>query len=789
MTLPASPLDIRKHIQVRGVVQGVGFRPFVYKLARSLGLTGYVFNSSSGVTIEIEGGGPQVDKFLKTLSDDPPQLAEIAQITVSEVATQGSAGFAILGSREEAGEFGLVPPDAGTCDACWSDFGNPANRRYGYPFTNCTHCGPRYTILRDIPYDRATTTMSTFTMCSACRAEYEDPADRRFHAQPNACAICGPSLLLVKSFGSMAAPTPDVARASLGNCWFRDKDSLPILHQARALLREGQILAVKGLGGFLLACDAANDVAVAELRRRKRRPHKPFALMVRDLATAAKLCQLSAEDQTALLSPRRPIVILPRRPDAKLASDIAPGDNTLGIMLPYTPLHYLLFSDSPQMDSEWAALVMTSGNLSEEPIVVANHEAMLQLGEVADWFLLHNRDIATRVDDSVVRIFEGRERALRRSRGFVPQAIYLELEMEEVLAFGGELKNTFCLTKGHYAILSQHIGDLENYETMRFFEETLANLKTIFKVVPRAIAYDLHPGYMSTRMALASGIERRFGVQHHHAHIASCMAENHLRGKVLGVALDGTGFGTDGKIWGGEFLIADFTGFARRAHFRNILLPGGDAAVRQPWRMALSYLRDTFGSQIPGDLKCFQAIDDRQLTLVDKMLSQNIQTVETSSCGRLFDAVAALLGLPSEVSFEGQAAIALEAAAERGIDARYDFDMEGREPIILDFRPTIAAIVKDVSAGRRVGEISARFHNTLSMAIGEVCAQVGSRDKVNRVCLSGGSFQNLYLLNRTVVELRLRGFHVFLHSQVPANDGGLSLGQAIIANHLWREGD
>ena len=427
----------RRHIHVRGIVQGVGFRPFVFKLARSLGLTGYVFNSSSGVTIEIEGGDAEVEEFLKTLKADPPQLAEITQIAVSDMETRGDADFSILGSREEAGEFALVSPDAGTCNACWSDFGDPANRRYGYPFTNCTHCGPRYTIIRDIPYDRATTTMSSFTMCAACQAEYEDPEDRRFHAQPNACAVCGPSLLLVKSVASewMAAATPDVAtRASLGNCWFQDRDSLPILRQSRALLLEGKILAVKGLGGFLLACDATNEIAVSELRRRKRRPHKPFALMVRDLAAARRLCELSAQDEASLLSPRRPIVILPRRPDARLASGVAPGDNTLGVMLPYTPLHYLLFSDSPLMESEWAALVMTSGNLSEEPIVISNQEAMLQLGGVADWFLLHNRDIATRVDDSVVRSFEGRERVLRRSRGFVPQTIDLGIELQ-ILSF------------------------------------------------------------------------------------------------------------------------------------------------------------------------------------------------------------------------------------------------------------------------------------------------------------------------------------------------------------------
>jgi hydrogenase maturation protein HypF len=776
----------RKHIQVRGIVQGVGFRPFVYNLAHSLGLTGFVFNSSSGVTIEIEGDGAAIETFLKKLQEDPPQLAEITEITISEVAVEGSAGFSILGSREEAGEFVLVSPDAGTCDACWSDFGDPANRRYGYPFTNCTHCGPRYTILRDIPYDRAKTTMSVFTMCADCQAEYEDPRDRRFHAQPNACAVCGPSLLLLKSVANSSLAA---AVQYLGNCWFQDNDSLAIVRQARGLLAEGRILAVKGLGGFLLACDATNEAAVSELRRRKQRPHKPFALMVRDLAAARRLCEVSTEDEASLLSPRRPIVILPRRAEATLASGIAPGDNTLGVMLPYTPLHYLLFSDSPQREPAWSALVMTSGNLSEEPIVISNHEAMMQLGGVADWFLLHNRDIATRVDDSVVRSFEGRERVLRRSRGFVPQSIDLGIRLEEVLAFGGELKNTFCLTKGRYAILSQHIGDLENYETMQFFEETLTNLKHIFRVVPRAAVYDLHPGYMSTRMALASGIERKIGVQHHHAHIASCMAENHLRGRVLGVAMDGTGFGTDGTVWGGEFLVTDFAGFSRRAHLRNVLLPGGDAAVRQPWRMALSYLRDVFGQQTPGELECFQGIDEKQVALVDAMLKRRIQTVETSSCGRLFDAVAGLLGVASEVTFEGQAAIALEAMAERGVDERYDFELEEGETMILDFRPVIAAMVEDLSRGRRAGEISAIFHNTLSVAIGEMCGKIGAADGVNRVCLSGGSFQNLYLQGRTVVELRRRGFGVFLHAQVPANDGGLSLGQAMIANQRIREGD
>jgi hydrogenase maturation protein HypF len=762
----------RLHIQVQGIVQGVGFRPFVYRLANSLGLSGYVFNSSSGVTIEVEGEA--LDQFLRTLREDPPALAEITEIDISVVTLQGGAGFSILHSREEAGEFALVPPDAGTCNDCWRDFGDPRNRRYGYAFTNCTHCGPRYTIIRDIPYDRASTTMSSFVMCAECQAEYDDTGDRRFHAQPNACPVCGPSLALVER-GTKPS--------------FDRRTSLAALHRTRALIKEGRIVAVKGLGGFLLVCDATNEAAVAELRRRKQRPHKPFALMARDLDAARCLCAVSEADEASLLHPRRPIVVMRQREGTGLAAGIAPGDRTLGVMLPYTPLHYLLFSDSPQQSPEWTALVMTSGNLSEEPIVIDNEEALGHLGGVADFFLIHNRDIATRVDDSVVRTFEGKERALRRSRGFVPQAIDLGIEMREVLAFGGELKNTFCLTKGRYAILSQHIGDLENYETMRFFEETVANLKHVFKVAPVALAHDLHPNYMSTRMALTANIGRKIGVQHHHAHIASCMAENHLRGRILGVALDGTGFGTDGRIWGGEFLAADYAGFERRAHLRNMLLPGGDAAVRQPWRMALSYLRDTFGPQMPDRLECFRTIPEKQLALVDKMLAGRIQTVETSSCGRLFDAVAALLGLAGEVTFEGQAAIALEATAESGIDDRYPFEIENGEPAVLDFRPVIGGIVKDLSRGRRAGEISACFHNTLSCAIGEVCSSIGAHDGLKRICLSGGSFQNLYLLGRTVVELRRRGFDVYLHAQVPANDGGLSLGQAVIANQCLREGD
>ncbi|MCU1293180.1 MAG: (NiFe) hydrogenase maturation protein HypF [Bryobacterales bacterium] len=780
MKSPLPGSKTRRHIHVRGIVQGVGFRPFVFKLATSLGLTGFVFNSSSGVTIEVEGSVASIRELINSLEHDPPQLASIREVTISEIETLGSSGFHILESRQEVGEFGLVSPDAGTCDACWHDFGDPANRRFAYPFTNCTHCGPRYTILQDIPYDRAKTTMSGFIMCEACKAEYRDPDDRRFHAQPNACAVCGPSLCLVRSGSSPA------------DCSFAAKDSLPTIRTARQLLREGKILAVKGLGGFLLACNAGDEAAIGELRRRKRRPSKPFALMVRDLNGIRNICAVSPEDEAALRHVRRPIVVLPRisRGDSAagvLPDILAPGNNTLGIMLPYTPLHYLLFSDSSESASEFPALVMTSGNLSEEPIVVSNAEALLRLSGVADWFLLHNRDIATRVDDSVVRVHEGKQTVLRRSRGFVPQSIDLGIELEQVLAVGAELKNTFCLTRGSHAILSQHIGDLENYETILFFEETLEKMKHLFKVSPRVIAHDLHPSYRSTAIALASGIERRFAVQHHHAHIASCMAEHHLRGKVIGVAMDGTGLGSDGAIWGGEFLVADYGGFARRAQLRSVPLPGGDAAVRQPWRMALSYLRDSFGSEIPDDLGCFRAVPTMQLNVVDAMLSRRIQTIQTSSCGRLFDAVAALLGLGSEVTFEGQAAIALEMAADPSVRDRYEYDLQQGEPLVVDLRQTVVAIVRDVVRGRRSNEISACFHNTLSTAIVEVCCRIRKSDGLDRVCLSGGVFQNHLLLGLTAAQLRRLGFGVFLHAMVPANDGGISLGQAVIANELLRQ--
>ena len=761
----------RKQILVRGIVQGVGFRPFVYNLARRFELAGFVLNSSAGVTIEVEGDAAQIERFVGALSDEAPPLAHIEDVVIGSLEPAGQLGFAIRDSVEEPGKLVPVSPDMSTCDDCLRDFLTPSNRRYGYPFTNCTNCGPRYTITRHIPYDRPLTTMACFPMCERCLAEYEDPADRRFHAQPNACPECGPVVALDSEF-------------------LRGQDSLAAIREGRRLLREGRIVAIKGLGGFHLACDPFNEAAVRLLRERKKRSDKPFALMVADIASAETFCVVSEECRKALFSPRRPIVILPRKPDAPLSPALAPGNNTLGLMLPYTPLHHLLFRESLEEAPEFAALVMTSGNVSEEPIVTGNREATARLGTIADAFLFHNRDIHTRVDDSVVRIFDGKERVLRRSRGFAPFPVTLQFPVAEILACGPELKNTFCLTKGHHAFLSQHIGDLENYETLVFFRETLERMKELFGIVPAVVAYDLHPQYLSTRFAQElTGVEK-IGVQHHHAHVASCMAENGVTSKVIGVAFDGTGFGADGKIWGGEFLIADFTGFERRAHFRYVRLAGGDTAVREPWRLALSYLVDTYGAAIESlDLPLWQRIPAKKVANVRSMIERGINTVETSACGRLFDAVASIAGVRDDVNFEAQAAIELETCAWQGIDECYPFEISHVEPWQIDLRPAICAIVQDVCAGQATGRISAAFHNTIAAIIIEVCRRLRTAEGIDRVCLSGGTFQNFYLLDRAVAGLRREGFEVFLHAAVPPNDGGISLGQAVIANSRLSQSD
>jgi hydrogenase maturation protein HypF len=740
---------IRNVIQVHGTVQGVGFRPFVYNLARSLHLNGFVLNSGSGVTIEIEGSADEVDEFLRRLRNDSPTLARIDEISALDASPNGDRTFEIRASAQVADPFAMVPPDIATCDACVLDSADPVNRRYEYPFTNCTNCGPRYTIISDVPYDRPFTTMAEFTMCADCESEYHDPANRRFHAQPNACPVCGPHLEL----------------------WDRERiigERGEALSEVRRLLGEGAIVAIKGLGGFHIACDALNEAAVRRLRERKRRSDKPFALMAPDISTIERYCLVDDSEQRAITGPLRPIVILRRRPDCTVPEAVAPGNRTLGIMLPYTPLHHLLFTG----ERSYSLLVMTSGNLSEEPIASRNEEVAGRLHPLCDYFLIHNRRIQTRVDDSVVRVFRGGEIPIRRSRGYAPQPVDLDTPLRQVLAVGGELKSTFCLTKDHYAILSQHIGDIENYETLEFFRETLDHMKRFFRIQPEVVAHDLHPGYLSTRFA--TGLEiRQVAVQHHHAHVAACAAEHGIREKVIGVAFDGTGYGTDGQIWGAEFLIADWNGFERRAHFRYVPMVGGDAAVRQPWRMALSYLVDSFGAVLP-EVPGLVTIPP----LVEQALRKGINTIQTSSCGRLFDAVAALTGIRNEANYEGQAAVELEAAAADDFEALYPFDIETG---LVGWREAIRHIVRDLQAGVPAAVVSARFHNSVVASIVEVCRRLRDSDGLNRVCLTGGSFQNWRLLERSVTALQRAGFEVYWHRRVPPNDGGLALGQAVVA--------
>jgi hydrogenase maturation protein HypF len=718
----------------------------VHQLASANSLAGFVLNSTLGVTIEIEGPEEAQQRFLAAFRSAPPPLAAIDHVQEDLLEHVGYIGFEIRDSQAAASEFVLVPPDIATCDACLADFRNPADRRFGYPFTNCTHCGPRYTIIQDIPYDRRFTTMSEFQMCAECEAEYHDPANRRFHAQPNACPVCGPWVELWDHSHRLA-------------------ERAETFRETRKLLEAGRILAIKGLGGFHLACLATSDDAVRLLRDRKRRSDKPFAIMTRDTDAAEKLCHLPPSDRAALLSMRRPIVLLERRDAGGVSSYVAPGLSQVGVMLPYTPLHHLLFDDA-----SYDALVMTSGNLSEEPIASRNEDVAGRLEPLADYFLIHNRKIQIRVDDSVVRTFEGRERTLRRSRGYAPHPVDLARGVHQILACGGELKNVFCLTKDHYAVLSQHVGDLENLETMQAFQETLDHMKRFFRVEPQAVAYDLHPRYLSTRYALGLSIEK-IGVQHHHAHIASSMAENHLDGRVIGIALDGTGYGTDGKIWGGEFLACDYANFERLYHFRYVPLAGGDAAVREPWRSALAYAIDS------GVEANFPGISLNSVRIVEKMIAGSVNTVDTSSCGRLFDAVSALLGIRLIANYEGQAAMMLEASAA-DLDEPYPFDFSKNE---IDFRETIRALVKD----REQRHLAAgRFHVTLAHVVVEAALRIRSAEGLNRVCLSGGSWQNFRLLGKSVKLLRAKGFEVYLHSLVPPNDGGLSLGQAAIANRL-----
>lgn len=748
-----------KKIEVNGIVQGVGFRPFVFQLAEKYRLTGEVANTSAGVVIMIEGGIDNMANFSRDLREQKPPLAHIIEIREDSQPIQGFKGFTIVRSDPSQVMSTLISPDVSICDDCRREMFDPDDRRHLYPFINCTNCGPRYTIIDDIPYDRPKTSMKHFKMCADCQAEYDDPADRRFHAQPNACSVCGPNVTLFSS-DRMAVEGDD-----------------PI-GMAADLLSKGRILAIKGLGGFHLAVDALNEKAVAELRQRKLREEKPLAVMSLNIGAIRQFAEVGENDEMLLRSRQRPIVLLPKKTkdgEEILARQVSPRNRYYGVMLPYTPLHYLLLSMG------FTALVMTSGNLSEEPIAIDNGEAFERLSEIADFFLIHNRDIYLRSDDSIVRRSAGHTRFIRRSRGYVPVPVFLKDEIPPVLALGAELKNTICLTKGNQAFMSQHIGDLENLSTLHFFEKTIAHMKRVLNVEPRILAHDLHPDYLSTRYAGKQALEC-VQVQHHHAHIAGCMAENKVDGPVIGLSFDGTGYGSDGKIWGGEILITDYGQFERAAHFSYLPMPGGEAAIRQPWRMAFSYLMDAFGEEFRTfALPFLNPLEGGAMDVITRMIQKKFNSPDTSSLGRLFDGVAALVGIRNEVAFEGQAAMELEMLVAGQSDQVYEYEWMTGRPHLIPTRPIIQGIVRDIKNKVAVSVISSRFHATLVRLFTDLCVVIREERQLDRVVLSGGVFQNAILLSGLIHRLENQHFRVYTHQQVPPNDGGISLGQAVVA--------
>lgn len=742
----------RHLLRVRGTVQGVGFRPFVFRVASELGLAGEVWNEGGSLCIDAEGDPAALRALRRRIAEHPPARALVESVEVEERPPAGAGAFAIRPSASADVSGVRVSADLATCAACLAEMGDPSDRRHAYPFINCTDCGPRYSIARDVPYDRPHTTMAAFTMCAECAAEYADPRSRRFHAQPNACARCGPRL------------------------WIEGRAAAEPIADAVAALREGAIVAVKGLGGFHLACDARDAASLARLRERKRRPHKPFAVMFPDLAGVARELVVGSLEAHALAGPRRPIVLLRRRPASSLPGAVAPGLDEVGAFLPYTPLHHLL------VRAFGGPLVMTSGNLSEEPIATGNEEGMARLGGLSDLFLVHDRDIHMGEDDSVVRIVLGRERVVRRARGHVPEAISLPPGGVTTpgLAMGADLKGVFALVAGGAALLSQHLGDLESHATQSFLGAVRENLERLFAVRPEWVAHDLHPGYHSTALALRTGLPA-VAVQHHHAHVASCLVDNGRDETVLGVAWDGMGHGTDGAAWGGEFLVAGLQEFRRAGRIRAVPLPGGDAAAREPWRMAVSHLRAAgLGTE---------RLARHPRAVIEGMIRAGVNAGPTTSAGRLFDAVACLAGLRDVSSYEGQAAAELEAVSHPDAEP-YEVPVGRREDgeLELDPRPLVRQVVEDVDRGAAVAEIGGRFHAGLARALAEACVRLREDTGLRTVALSGGCFHNRLLTVLAVDRLRAAGFEVLLHARVPPGDGGIALGQAAVAvRRLQRE--
>ena len=750
-------------INIRGVVQGVGFRPFVYRLAHQHNLNGWVRNTSGNVEIAIEGAERSVSGFISDMGAKAPPLARIDDIETSFCSPQGYTSFEIRESLSQEGKYQLVSSDIATCDDCRKEIFDSTDRRHRYPFTNCTNCGPRFTIIEGIPYDRPNTTMRHFQMCPHCQREYEDPLDRRFHAQPNACPVCGPRLSLVDGDCNPVAGDDPMKTAS-------------------DLVKAGNILALRGLGGFQLACDATDSEAVRRLRERKHRPSKPFAVMLATTEDIERHCMLSDEERDLLQSAESPIVLVRwKQASSDICQAVAPGLNYLGAMLPYTPLHHLLLRETA------LPLVMTSGNLSKEPIAKDNDEALQRLGRIADYFLLHDRDIFARYDDSVAMV-EGMPQLIRRARGYAPYPISLPFISKQVLACGAELKNTFCLTKDEHAFLSQHIGDMENEETLEHFEHTIELYKRLFRIEPEAIACDMHPEYLATKYAIETAKHRGLPlitVQHHHAHIASCLIDNGAEGPAIGVALDGTGYGTDGTIWGGEFMVADCAGFKRAGHLEYVPLLGGEAAIKNPYRMALSYIWTLLGKDFPIEGLPMANLDHSTIEVLKQQLERGVNCPLTSSAGRLFDAVSALARVRGEIDYEAQAAIELEMLAPDGDfkGETYPFSIVEREGVrVIQLVELFGEVMSEVRSGTPASAISSRFHHTVASIVSEMCKLISNDTSITQVALSGGVFQNRLLLRLTASALREEGFAVLTHRTVPANDGGVSLGQAIVAN-------
>ncbi len=748
---------IRLRITVKGIVQGVGFRPFVYRLACRYRLGGWVLNSGDSVCIEVEGGERETHEFVNALQNEKPPLAQLTEVSVDVCQVEGDTEFVIKVSRPSAGEVPMISPDIATCPDCRREILDKSDRRFQYPFTNCTNCGPRYTIIKSMPYDRIATTMSEFPMCPVCQNEYDDPANRRFHAQPNACPVCGPHYRLMNNnFAEIPVPAGS-----------------NVFQETKGLIAAGKIVAVKGLGGYHLACDARNHTAVESLRSRKIREDKPFAVMCGNIDTVKQLCTVSPAEEELLTGTIRPIVLLDKSAAFDLAEQVAPGNPRIGIMLPYTPAHELLLGP----DDAW---VMTSGNTSDEPIAYDDADACSRLNHIADYFLLHNRSIYRRADDSVVRIFASKPYILRRSRGYTPSPVRLAKKTIPVLACGGELKNSFCLTYEDKAYLSAHIGDLENMSTYNYYLESIDHYRRLFNITPQVVAYDIHPEYLSTKYALSLDLPKA-PVQHHHAHTAAVMAEHGLSEPVIGVSFDGTGYGTDGTLWGGEFLVASYQDFRRAGHCKYLPLPGGTKAIKEPWRLAVWLLHELWGNSLT-DLKIplIQALPG-EWPLIIQAAAKGINSPSTSSAGRLFDAAASIIGLRNSINYEGQAAVELEMIAGTTAGSTLPYRIIPGVTKQLDFLPSFAALVELTQLGQSKEYLAASFHTTVANATVEMVQLINRETGIDKIVLSGGVFQNIRLLTEVTGLLQEKSLHIYLPHQTPPNDGGLALGQAIIA--------